>query len=595
MWMCVTVFIVISPPTWLTHPSNGVNGLSEIDCYPNIGAYVVPDNTPVYECCPCVNCTHVLEGAKLQLNPCAFFRECYCNVKGIDSNADFIFDGVLHGFRIVDCNVDIPSYCLSNYSSIKRGKFAIDMQLNVAAELAQQKIALSDGIPHCVHAIGAVEKKDGSLRPITDCKRPINSSINNFMSTTALPFHFQTLDYVADVIRPGGFLAVVDISSAYRSVPIFPPHRRYHGFKWGDAYYTDNRLSFGLKCAPYIFTCISEFVVRLMGRYGFHNCVSYIDDFLCQGDTAQACRECQNFLIKLLEFLGFTVSKSKIILPSQKGQYLGMYIDTVKMEYSLPPHKLDKLGPLVGSFIGKDTATKKQLQSLAEVLSHCSYVVRGGRVFTRRITNLIRSLPNDSSLGNINDLIKSDLRWWQSFAVMFNGKAKIIGCTPDFEEYFCTDASMTGFGATFRQRSVELHSWVNSSHWAQPPEFASVGTDINELEMWPVLSGVLRWGAFWRNKRVTLYTDNNQVLYAVNNNRSRNSKVMGWLREIFWSSFVYNFFLTARRIPSAENVLPDCLSRFTVPSARRLGIELLKSGHFNCRNVADSRGGSVFS
>lgn len=35
-----------------------------------------------------------------------------------------------------------------------------------------------------------------------------------------------------------------------------------------------------------------------------------------------------------------------------------------------------------------------------------------------------------------------------NFGNMFNGKTKIIGNLPDKEIFFCTDASMTGFGAT---------------------------------------------------------------------------------------------------------------------------------------------------
>lgn len=559
------------------------------ECFPNHQLYVYREISPRYVCCKVVDCVHKLDGIDLQLNLCAFYRECFCNCAGIDENAEYIFDGVLRGFRIVDRNASIPTYNLQNYSSIRHGQFFHEMEKNVSDEVCSGKISISTQIPHCVHAIGAVEKKDGSLRPITDCKRPLGRSINNFMATTALPFQFKTLDYVAEnIVTHGCFLAVVDIAKAYRSVHIYPPHKQFHGFRWGDNYFTDNRLSFGLKCAPYIFSSISDFVVRVMGRYGY-TCVNYIDDFLCYGTDADTCRDCQNFLIRLLEYLGFQVSKQKMILPSQKVQYLGMCINTVDMEYSLPPQKLAKLGPLVGSFIGRDYATKVDLQSLAGVLSHCSYAVRGGRVFTRRIINVIKSLHHDKSVGHLGPLIKSDLSWWQSFSVMFNGKARIIGPQGDGDVYFCTDSSLSGFGATHTDDFFlgtwatplgELSQWVQSLHWAYPPEFVTVSTDINELEMWPVLCGVLRWGATWRNKRVVLYTDNNQVLYAINDNKSRNNKVMGWLQEIFWSSFVYNFYLTAARISSSENVLPDCLSRFSKPSARCLGINLLKDGHF---------------
>ena len=38
----------------------------------------------------------------IQPNPCAFFQECFCHPMGVDDNAAFIYNGVLHGFEIVD-------------------------------------------------------------------------------------------------------------------------------------------------------------------------------------------------------------------------------------------------------------------------------------------------------------------------------------------------------------------------------------------------------------------------------------------------------------------------------------------------------------
>lgn len=93
-----------------------------------------------------------------------------------------------------------------------------------------------------------------------------------------------------------------------------------------------------------------------------------------------------------------------------------------------------------------------------------------------------------------------------------------------------------------------------------------------------------------------MFTDNNQVLYAINDKKSRNHKVMGCLREIFWTLFVFvcNLLMTARRIPSEENILPDFLSRFTSLPPRNVGIRLLTADHFNCRFVDPPvRGGTI--
>lgn len=282
-----------------------------------------------------------------------------------------------------------------------------------------------------------------------------------------------------------------------------------------------------------------------------------------------------------------------MIHPSQRVQYLGIDIDTVLMEYLLPPDKLARLEPLLSSFQGRELATKLQLQSLAGLLSHCSYVLKGGRVFTCRIIDLINTLPHDKSVGWLDELVKSDLSWWQSFARMFNDKAGIIGSILDPEVHIYTDSSFTSFGrtcgndfflGTWKSPPPVLSPWVSSGHWCFPPVFTSIDWNINVLEMWPVMCAVLRWGHTWRNRRIIVYTDNNQVMFSINLNMSKNLTVREWLKEVFWTSYVYNFHLSAKRISSSDNILADCLSRFTSNSARCLGQQLLHRGHFLLQN-----------
>lgn len=251
---------------------------------------------------------------------------------------------------------------------------------------------------------------------------------------------------------------------------------------------------------------------------------------------------------------------------------------------------------MIKSFKNRSSATRLELQSLAGYLTHCSYVVRGGRVSTRRIIDLIRRLSYDREVGQLDINIRADLDWWLCFARVFNGRAGVIHDSLVESYFFCTDASQTGFGAVFGNDfflgtwaipNVSLHPWVHSPHWAPPPTHDVMDSNINVLEFWPVIWAVVRWGHLWRGRKIVLYTDNNQVLVALNTNRSRNTVIMGWLREIFWSSFVHNFFIVAKRISSKDNILPDCLSRFSNDSARRLQsrCQLLNKGHYCFRNV----------
>ena len=52
-----------------------------------------------------------------------------------------------------------------------------------------------------------------------------------------------------------------------------------------------------------------------------------------------------------------------------------------------------------------------------------------------------------------------------------------------------------------------------------------------------------------------------QVLAMVNTGRSKNKLCMDWLRELFWTCFIFNIELHATYIRSKDNVLADDLSR----------------------------------
>ena len=80
-----------------------------------------------------------------------------------------------------------------------------------------------------MHSLGAVPKKNGKLRPIVDMKRPLHKSVNMFMDSVVEPFHYTT---VGKTVRPNMHFAVVDISSAYRSVNVFPGHCEFQGIMW---------------------------------------------------------------------------------------------------------------------------------------------------------------------------------------------------------------------------------------------------------------------------------------------------------------------------------------------------------------------------
>ena len=294
-----------------------------------------------------------------------------------------------------------------------------------------------DSIPTCMHALGVIRKSDGSIRPITVCKCPIGVSINNFMDSVCESFSYVSFDQVCSVMSADCFMSVLDIKSAYRSVNIFPDHRQYQGFLWDvsgcgiDQTMVDNCLCFGLKSAPYLYTQITEFVMRTMSQLGFPGVFGYLDDFIAVSPTELQCKKVMSVLIDVLQCLGFVGAWKKVVPPCQSVTYLGILLDSVSMTLSLPAPKVVKLKKIISSYDGKTFASLKDLQVLAGYLSHASTVVRGGRTFSR--INLLKFTSGSSEVCRLPDWFREDLCWWLHFIEYFNGQAKIISDIRELE------------------------------------------------------------------------------------------------------------------------------------------------------------------
>lgn len=491
---------------------------------------------------------------------------------------EYLWYGVSNGFLIVDVDSDIPSYECQNYASVTSGK-AFDYVDNWIHEgLKHGKFIVSQEKPWCVHGIGAVPKKGtDKWRPITDCKRPIGESVNNFMLTTFRDFCYSTVDQVVDMVSPNCYMASIDIEAAYRSVLVHPAQWTYQGLSWNingvKTYLCDTHLCFGLRCAPYLFTQISNFVIRCLKRRGFNRCLVYLDDFIVMGDTWVECNHAHQTLIQILRSLGFFISWSKCVSPTQILTYLGVVFNSTDMSVSLPPDKLSKLKQELDFFIPKKRATIKQIQRLCGILAHCAKVIKGGRTFSHRVISLLKGLPDNKKRIRLSEQFKFDLFWWRDFAAYFNGKNLMIKYNHGVGPAFYTDACLRGYGLYSEgdwqagyfnafsgpdtsKLDVGHGHWVNVHIQDQPS-----ATNINVLELIPVWLCIRRWSHNWRNLHVVCYTDNTSVLAMLNKGCGSKDQCMVLLRDIFWYCANYNMHLTARHISGIENVIADRLSR----------------------------------
>lgn len=511
------------------------------------------------------SCLHFLDGVPNKMKPCRVAATMLIN--GFWSRDDlFVLTGLCRGFKILDGSPDI-SYEIPNYKSILQKEARLKMNGNINEELFRGTISPSHTIPRCVHALGAIIRPDGRIRPITDCSEP-TSSINDFMWQSAPRFSFSNVHDTGALVSEGGYGAVTDISNAYRNILIFPPHREYVGFSWGvteKKYYKDNALCFGLKSAPSIFNAISSFVTRVMVHNGVAT-VGYLDDYFVASGSEEGCHTHQRTLIAFLEHIGFKVNYTKVAPPSTSPRFLGIDIDLVNMVFKLPDDKLQKARTAVRMMQKKKFTTRKDLERLTGYLAHCAILVKGGRTFCRRLYSLLKATKNVRKV-KLSAEVRLDLNWWDAFLELFNGTCQINDSFSPIYEVF-TDASNTGFGGWWDEKFFFGH-WApvkgGCNHRADPPSLTELShSSINVKELWPVIEAIHRWGNLWKNCNILLHSDNTQVLAMVATGRSVNKQAMSLLRELFWQCAILNITIRAVHIPTAENLLADRLSRLPI-------------------------------
>ncbi len=147
-----------------------------------------------------------------------------------------------------------------------------------------------------------------------------------------------------------------------------------------------------------------------------------LDDFLMVSANKQISDSRLSTFLSLCRLLGIPV----VVEKNESGTclvFLGITLDTIKMEARLPQDKLQKCLRLVCSYRQLQKISIKQLESLMGLLNFACKVIRPGRPFLRRLYNLMEGLRRRLPFFKLrlNAGTKEDLRMWELFLQTYNG------------------------------------------------------------------------------------------------------------------------------------------------------------------------------
>ena len=194
--------------------------------------------------------------------------------------------------------------------------------------------------------------------------------------------HLPSVDSLVDMVKDKGLGCLLykqDLKQAYRQIPVDPGDIHVLGYMFQGHLYFDRVLPMGLRSSCQACQRVTNAVAYAFGELGF-GLVNYIDD-LAGAESQDRAEEAFASLGSLLDDLGLGESLNKACSPSTAMSFLGIQFDTVSGTLSIPQDKLQEICDLLKEWLGKVSASRKEVQSLMGSLNFLAACVCPGRFF----------------------------------------------------------------------------------------------------------------------------------------------------------------------------------------------------------------------
>ena len=405
-----------------------------------------------------------------------------------------------------------------------------------------------------VSQIFLVPKKDGGHRPVVNLK-----ALNKFIVEEH--FKMEGFHMVEDLVKPGDWLAKLDLKDAYFLVPVDPNHQKFLQFQWQGNLYQFHCLPFGLSCAPRTFTKLMKPVVAFLRERGIR-LIIYLDDLLILCNCRDTLLSQLELIKDLFQTLGLLINNKKSQLePSQEIVFLGLTISTIAMQVSLPKEKVTRIQQEARQMLSKTEVSVQKLAAFVGMTTAAKQAVRVAPLFHRHLQALInRVVPLASSLEEVRQSYhqiveisreaSQELGWWMQEMQNYN-KAPLLADPPDL--VIESDASRLGWGATLKGQELRTGGQWSTSEQEM---------HINCLELLAASLAIQTFAKERQNINILVRTDNVSTRAYINHFGGTHPWPMNHLAIQVWKWCIdRKIFLTAEHLPGIMNQVADKESR----------------------------------
>lgn len=414
--------------------------------------------------------------------------------------------------------------------------------------------------------LGAFTKRNSTkIRLIHDLSYPSVGSVNAEIDPEQFSLHYATIDdaaaYCVEFDVP--FLAKLDLKDAYKHVAVSPLDWHLLGFQWGESegqpqFYFSKVLNFGLRSAPALFDIFASTLSLFMFREGVSARICrYVDDFLVVAPSRSVCQQNLDVMLNTCHLAGFEVQPSKVTVPDQRVEFLGIVIDTRSWELSISPERVEEINTLLSSWQVRKSSSKRELLSLVGKLAFAAKVVRSGRAFLGRLISLAKKVKHLHGRVRISAAARKDLTWWATCLSAHNG---VYMFRPDWDDsnvvHIFTDASNVGFGG------------VCQDSWFAIEYSGSLGSlveqSINWRELHAATRALLTWGPPLKGRLIRFHVDNSAACGMLSRLYTPVTELMEFIRAWAMAIEVNDLKVSVVYISTHDNTAADQLSRAKV-------------------------------
>ena len=196
--------------------------------------------------------------------------------------------------------------------------------------------------------------------------------------------------------------------------------------------------------------------------------------------------------------------------------------------------------------------TKREIPSLVGSLQHATKIVHSGMTFVARMYATSTKVKEMDFYIRLNQEFCSDLYWWHTFLIEWNGFSLLQWGSPDTppDVQIQTDTSGSWGCGTFYDGK-----WLQ---WQWLPEWSSIGIMAKKLV--PIVLSCAVWGPLLAHCKTLVLCDNLSVVVTANKGSTKEERVMHLLCCLWFFVAHYDLDLVVKHIPGVANSIADDLS-----------------------------------